>query len=200
MNSILEFFSKLENGDKAGWLQAIGTVVAILASGWIAVWQANKQYKNSLRLQDIQDKNKEIILTESVVEIIKNSAARVKYVYDSLNTRQDVYDIAIKNKYYDFEGLIDVVESLKQIPLKDLPSPMLVTSVMTLISGIRQLEIQVDKAIANHSKMNASDYSVFFQTLLQIKNSTAKTHQDSEQYLKELKKKGQAIKNSLSVH
>ena len=92
MDSIVEFFYRLEDGDKAGWLQAIGTVLAILASGWIAVWQAKKQYKNSLRLQDIQDKNKEIILTESVVEIIKNSATRAKYVYDSLSTRQDVYD------------------------------------------------------------------------------------------------------------
>lgn len=187
MDSILEFFCKLEDGDKAGWLQAIGTVLAILASGWIAVWQAKKQYKNSLRLQDIQDKNKEIILTESVVEIIKNSAARVKYVYDSLSTRQDVYDVATKNKYYDFEGLSDVIESLKQIPLKDLPSPVLVTAVMTLISGIRQLEIQVDKAIANHSKMDAADYDVLFKTLLQIKNSTAQTYHESQKYLESLK-------------
>ncbi len=188
MDSILDFFCNLQNGDKAGWIQAIGTVLAILASSWIAAWQAKSQYKNSLKLQNIQDKNQEIVLTESVVAIIKNSASRVKYVYDTLSTRQDVYDVALKIKYYDFEGLKDVIESLKQIPLKDLPSPKLVTAIMILISSIRQLEIQVDKTIAHHSKLNASEYSTFFLTLLQIKDSTEKTYEDSEQYLKVLKK------------
>ena len=173
MQSICEFFSKLDNGDLAGWAQAIGTVLAIIVSGWIAVWQAKKQYENSLRLQNIQDKNKEIVLTEAVVEVIKNSAARVKYVYDSLGSRRDIYDVADKVKYYDFEGLNDVIESLKQIPLKDLPSAKLVTDVMTLISGIRQLEIQVDKAIAKNSKMDANEFEIFLKTLLQIKDSTA---------------------------
>ena len=186
MDHLLEFFSQLENGDKAGWLQAIGTILAILASGWIAAWQAKSQYKNSLKLQDIQDQNKEIVLTKSVVEIFKNSAARVRYVFDNLSTRQDVYDVAIKKKYYDFEGLNDVIESLKQIPLKDLPSPVLVTAVMRLISGIRQLDIQVDKAIAEHSKMDSSDYNEFFQTLLQIKDSTAMTYEETKEYLNSL--------------
>ena len=186
MQSIDEFFSTLGKGDLAGWTQAVGTILAILASGWIAVWQAKKQYKNSLMLQGDQDKNKEIVLTEAVIEIFKNSAARVRYVFDNLSTRQDVYDVATKKKYYDFEGLNDVIDSLKQIPLKDLPSPLLVTAVMRLISGIRQLDIQVDKAIAEHSKMNSSDYNEFFQTLLQIKDSTAMTYEETKEYLNSL--------------
>lgn len=151
MDLILDFFYKLNNGDKAGWIQALGSVFAILASGLIAAWQAKSQYKNSLRLQRIQEKNKEIVLTESVIEIIRNSASNVEHVYESLSTRQDIYDVATKNKYYDFEGLNDVIHSLKQIPLKDLLSPKLVTAIMILISSIRQLEIQVDKTIQNHS-------------------------------------------------
>lgn len=184
---LVDFLAKLGSGDKAGWAQAIGTILAIFGSGAIAVWQAKSQYKNSLKLQNIQDKNKEIVLTESVVEIIKNSAARVRYVADSLSSRQDVYDVANKLKYYDFEGLHDIIESLKQIPLKDLPSAKLVTVVMTLISGIRQLDIQVDKAIGNHSKMDSADYDVFFKTLLQIKDSTSKTYEESLEYLNGLK-------------
>ena len=187
MWEFLDFLPNLGNGDKAGWAQAVGTILAIFGAGAIAAWQAKLQYKNSLKLQAIQDKNKEIVLTESVVEIIKNSASRVKYVHDSLSSRQAVYDVANKLRYYDFEGLNDIIESLKQIPLKDLPSAKLVTAVMTLISGVRQLEIQVDKAIANHSKMDSADYEVFFKTLLQIKDSTAKNYDECLRYLVGLK-------------
>jgi hypothetical protein len=186
-NEFLDFCITLENGDKAGWVQAFGAISAIFASGLIASCQAKSQYKNSLNLQNIQDKNKELILTEAVVEIIKNSVARVRYVSDSLSTRQNVYDVANKLKYYDFEALNDIIESLKQIPLKDLPSAKLVTAVMTLISGIRQLDIQVDKTIAYYSKMDSADYEIFFTTLHQIKESTLKTYEESMNYLNQLK-------------
>ena len=111
----------------------------------------------------------------------------MRYVSDSLSTRQNVYDVANKLKYYDFEALNDIIESLKQIPLKDLPSAKLVTAVMTLISGIRQLDIQVDKTIANYSKMDSADYEIFFTTLHQIKESTLKTYEESMEYLNQLR-------------
>ena len=74
---IKDFYNTLGNGDKAAWAQALGTVLAILATGLIAIWQSKIQYKNSRELQAIQDLNKEIILTQAVVKIIENSAARV---------------------------------------------------------------------------------------------------------------------------
>lgn len=187
--SINGFISGLSNGDKAGWAQAIGTVLAIFASGWIANRQSKTQYKNSLKLQDMQDKNKELVLTESVVQIIKNSAVRAKHVCSSFKTRQDVYDIANKVKYYDFDGLTDVIESLKQIPLKDLPSANLVTDIMVLISSLRQLSVQVDKAIFNNRTMNDAEFATFFQVLLQIKDSAEKTYNGAQTYLDSIKEK-----------
>ncbi len=188
MESILEFFCKLNDGDKAGWLQAIGAILAIFASGWIASRQAKSQYRNSLRLQNIQDKNKQIVLTEVVVQIIKNSAARVEYLFNEIQNPNDLSAIDSKAKYYDYDGLTDVLVSLKQIPLKDLPSPHLVSSIMILISGIRQLQIQVDKAITGHRSMSASDFNVFFGTLQQIKDSTAKTYEEARLHLEDLRR------------
>ena len=187
MQSINEFFSTLGKGDLAGWTQAVGTILAIFASGWIASRQAKSQYINSLRLQNIQDKNKQIVLTEVVVQIIKNSAARVEYVFDEIQNSNDLSAIDGKAKYYDYDGLTDILISLKQIPLKDLPSPHLVSSIMILISGIRQLQIQVDKAITGHKSMSANDFNVFFKALQQIKNSTAKTYLDAKLHLEDLK-------------
>ncbi len=185
--AIKAFVGSLDKGDMAGWAQAIGTIFAIFASGWIASCQAKSQYQNSLKLQGIQDKNQQTLLTGVVVEIIKNSSERVKYVYDMIKSPSDLSAIANKTLYYDFDGLTDVLESLKQIPLKDLPSAHLVTSIMVLISGIRQLQIQVDKAISEHRSMTASQFNIFFQALQQIKDSTAKTHSEAKQQLEALK-------------
>ena len=174
-------------GDMAAWAQAIGTFLAILAAGLIATCQSQSQYQNSLKLQKIQDWNKEVILCEAVVEIIKNSAERVRYVFDTFQLRQDIIDVAIKAKYYDFDCLTDVIKSLKQIPLTDLPSADLVSDVMSMISAIRQLDIQVDKATKDYRTINANDVAAFLLVATQIKDSTKDAYTRANNHLLSIK-------------
>jgi len=177
----------MSTGDMAAWAQAGGTFLAILVAGLIATCQSQSQYQNSLKLQKIQDWQKEVVLCEAVVEIIKNSAARVKYVFDTFQNRQDIDDVATKVKYYDFDGLSDVVESLKQIPLKDLPSANLVTDVMVMISGIRQLQIQVNKAVDSYRTITSNEVGVFLLTISQIKDSAKDTYNRANTHLTTIK-------------
>ncbi|MBU3556493.1 hypothetical protein ICN18_02475 [Polynucleobacter sp. Ross1-W9] len=174
-------------GDMAAWAQAIGTFLAILAAGLIATCQSQSQYQNSLKLQKIQDWNKEVILCEAVVEIIKNSAERVRYVFDTFQSREDIIDVATKLKHYDFECLNDVIESLKQIPLNYLPSANLVSDVMAMISAIRQLDIQVDKATYEYKTIDATKTATFLTVVSQIKNSTKDTHTRANKHLTSIK-------------
>lgn len=177
----------MSNGDMAAWAQAIGTFLAILVAALIATCQSQSQYQNSLKLQKIQDWQKEVVLCEAVVEIIKNSAERVKYVFDTFQTRNDIYDVVTKFKYYDFDALEDVIQSLKQIPLKDLPSANLVTDVMAVISAIRQLQIQVDKVTNSSRNINATDIDKFLLTVSQIKDSTQVIYEKSNAHLTKTK-------------
>ena len=64
-------------------------------------------------------------------------------------------------EYFDLGCLTEVLDSLKQIPLKDLPSSKLVTNVMHLTSAVRQLENQMEKTFKEYSEMNSKEFDRF---------------------------------------
>jgi len=146
MNLISEIFCKLSASDWAAWIQAVGVFFAIYCASNAASKQSEKQYKNSIRLQAIDDYEKRLMLTESVAEIFNNTKARIKYIQNELPDAVAIYDVSTGRKYYDLDCLTDLLAAFKQIPLHDLPSAKLVTAVMISIANIRQLDIQIDKS------------------------------------------------------
>lgn len=180
---------KLTVSDWAAWVQAIGTLLAIFFSARIAIKQSKLQFESSLKLQKFQDAEKRLILTESVLSIFKNAVASIKYVKNELSIRQAVYEVATKRKYYDLDMLTDVLNTLRQIPIHDLPSPTLVTSVMVAIPTIRQLDIQINKALLESSKMDADDYDKLFLTIEEIYQSMTKTHKNVQSIFEDAKQK-----------
>ena len=180
-------FKSLTATEWAAWVQAIGVFLAIYYSAKIGRDQSISQYKNALKLQVMDNKNKEIILTEVITEIIKNTDERVKYVKDSLSSRDHISDVVNKKTYFDLDCLAEVIESLKQIPLKDLPSTKLVTNIMHLTSAVRQLEIQMEKALNEYRGMDGNDINNFLSTLEQIKQSTSDRYAEVVEYLASIK-------------
>ena len=43
-------FTGLSSSDLAAWVQAIGSIAAVVGAVWIALWQSRKQHKASLDL------------------------------------------------------------------------------------------------------------------------------------------------------
>ena len=173
--------------DWAAWAQAVAATAAIYFSAKFGRDQSKTQYKNSRKLQKQEAKNQEIVLTDVVTEIIKNTDQRVNYVKDRLSSRDAIGNVINKSEHFDLDCLTEVLDSLKQIPLKDLPSAKLVTNVMHLTSAVRQLEIQMEKALNEYREMSDEDFQKFFVTLDQIKTSTSKIYNETEDYLNNLK-------------
>ena len=44
------FISGMTSSEWASWVQAIGSIAAIFGAAGVAIWQSNKQQKNSLAL------------------------------------------------------------------------------------------------------------------------------------------------------
>lgn len=173
--------------DWAAWAQAIAATAAIYFSAKFGRDQSDTQYKNSQKLQKQEAKSQEIVLTEAVTEIIKNTDARVKYVKEKLTDRDAIGNYLFKMDYFDLDCLTEVLDSLKQIPLKDLPSSKLVTNIMHLTSAVRQLEIQMEKTFKEYSEMNSKEFDAFLLTVDQIKNCTADIHRETQAYLDKLR-------------
>lgn len=178
MCQIFDWLSNLSASDWAAWAQAIGTFVAIFFAARIATKQSDRQFKSSLSLQRIQDAEEKLMLTEAVLGIFKNVVVRVEYVKRELPSRQEVDAVAHKRKYYDLDVLTDIWNTLRQIPVHDLHSQELVTLVLASISTVRQLDIQVDKALREADQMDANDYDRVFKTIDEILASLTKSRDD----------------------
>ena len=83
-------FKSWNPSDFAAWVQAIAATAAIYFSAKFGRDQSDEQYKNSQKLQKQEAKNQEIVMTEAVTEIIKNTDSRVTYVKESLKDRDTI--------------------------------------------------------------------------------------------------------------
>jgi hypothetical protein len=174
-------------GDWAAWAQAIASVLAIIFAGRIATTQAKSQYDNSLRLQTQSEEHKKLVLTEAVSEVVKNTASRVRYIKDTIGDDTKLYNVFNKIEYYDHDCLEDIIDAIKDIPLHELPSPELVTTIMVLTSTLRQLNIQIEKAITSYRFMDTAQLDKFFLTINEIVISTEKVHQETLSILQKIK-------------
>ena len=182
MNIIIETLSKLSPSDWAAWVQAIGIFITIYVASTAANTQSRKQYENSIKLKVLEDYEKRLILTESVAEIFKNSLKQIKHIKNELSNRSAIYDVSTMRKYYDLDCLTDLLNAFKQIPLHDLPSSKLVTAVMISIATLRQLDIQIDKALREARTMDSDDYEKVLETINQVDKSMQLTCNDVTAY------------------
>ncbi len=182
MNVIFEKLSTLSTSDWAAWIQAIGVFIAIFFASNAASRQSKSQYENSIKLKRLEDYEKRLILIESVAEIFKNTSNQIKHIKIELHNRSAIYDVATKRKYYDLDCLTDLLNAFKQIPLHDLPASKLVNAVMISIATLRQLDIQIDKALREARIMDSVDFEKVLMTINQVDDSFQRTCGDVAAY------------------
>ena len=189
LKSLLCVIEEMGAAEWAAWIQAIGALLAIYASGWVARSQAKAQHDIGLKLQKEDQLQKQIAFAEAITEIVRNAKARIDFVCKSFPDRQSVYDVAMKSTYYDYDGLSEIEDSLKQIALHELTSSKLVRSLMLMIPTVRQMNIQVNKAINEHSSMDAIAYQKFFNALNEMAKSAEKRCLETSSFLESLRSK-----------
>ena len=117
----------LTSGDWAAWVQAIGTIIAILAAAWIARWQFKKQHQSALLLHKAEQRYTRIEQAKSLLTLCHSCMKAVKHFTGQMNDRETVHKIADREIYLDFGELQSLENALVTIPLYSLPvtSPQL---------------------------------------------------------------------------
>ena len=187
MNWILEKLCKLSASDWAAWAQAIGVFLAIYFASSAASKQSKKQYENSIRLKNIEDYEKRMMLMESVAEIFKITSTRINYVEIKFSDREAIYDVATQREYYDLDCLKGLIEAFKQIPLHDLSSAKLVSAVMHSIATLRQLDSRIEKTLKDARTMDAEDFEKVLRTIKEVRASMELTCSDVLSFYEKMK-------------
>jgi len=179
------FLSNLTSGESAAWVQAVGSVIAIIAAAWIAIHQASLQHKNALELHKIEKRTEQIDIMKTLSVLAVNSSKAMKHIASQLNVndRESVRNAAEGLVPCDIGEMVRIDAYLSDIPLHTVPHSM-VTLTMILGSTVRQFKEKVEMALKLHREMDVDMFEDFFRSLNEMNNSIEGTCSDIDAELK----------------
>lgn len=169
----------MTSAEWAAWLQAVGTIVAILAAAVIAIWQSNKQHKIVRSLHKEEQRHNRVEMAKTLLALCRNCTKAVKHFTTQIHSQEAIHNIAEGETYFDFGELQTLENGVVNIPLYSLPDT-LVTHAMILGSTVRQFRHKVDSAVRFNRQMDAEAFDDLFKVFSEMNKSLELTCKDIE--------------------
>jgi hypothetical protein len=179
------FLSNLTSAEWAAWVQAVGSIVAIIAAAWIAIDQARRQHRNALDLHATEQRTARLDVGKTLSVLAVNSAKLMKHIAGQLPDRESVQNAAEGLVNCDVGEMARIDTYLRGIPLHTVPYS-LVTPTMILGSSVRQFREKVEMVFRVHRQMNGAMFEDFFRTMSQMNESIEATCRDIDAEVKRL--------------
>jgi hypothetical protein len=168
--------------DIPAWVQAVGSILAILISVGIAVWQARKAQSQTLFAIDQQRRADHLRSATTLIEIANAASNVQRHVGSKLLSRESVSEAALDRLPFDMPEVLALERALNQIEIHRLPAE-LVTLALTVAATFRQFHIKVEMALDTHRQMDATAFEDFFNVIAQIQESMRISVTDLENQL-----------------
>lgn len=175
--------TNLTSAEWAAWVQAIGSVVAIIAAAWIAIHQAKLQHRNALQLHFTEQQSAKLDIAKTLFVLATNSSIAMKHITGQLKDRESIQQVAEGLIHCDIGELQRIDAHLNAIPLHSIPSS-LVTPTMVLGATVRQFKEKTEMAVRAHRQMDAAMFEDFFRTIVEMNASVAATSVDIQAEVK----------------
>lgn len=175
------------SSELAAWVQAIGSILAILAATLIAIWQSRAQHRSARILYKEEQRHARVEISKTLLSLAKNSLKAIFYISKQLSDRGAIHDIAEGNAPLDLVEIRRIEKAIEAIPLHNLPDT-LVTFTMIVSATVRQFTDKAEMALRLHRQMNAAAFEELFQTFAEIKESLEKTCKDIEAEVERVQK------------
>jgi hypothetical protein len=177
--------TNLTGAEWAAWVQAIGSIAAVIGAAAIAIWQSRTQHRSALALLLAEKRHATLETALTLGTLATNCAAEVSRLTESLSSRQAVSSFATGEQHLDLGELRVLENAVLAIPLYSLPHP-LVSPAMVLGSTLRQFRSTVEFALQHHRAMNSDAFDRFFSSCSAMSGSLSSLLADIEQEIGEL--------------
>lgn len=171
--------SGLTSAEWAAWIQALGSIAAVIGAAWVAIWQSRRQHQSSLAVLREEHRLARTELTLALLTLSRNCARAVQHAAAQLQDREAIHLVAWNERHFDAGELGVIENAVLGIPLHQLPHT-LVTPTMVLGSTLRQFRQKVASALGAHREMNAGDFADFFRGVAEMQASLQATCGDIE--------------------
>ena len=171
------FTSNLTSAEWAAWVQAVGSILAILGAAGIAVWLTRKQHNTALALHAAEQRHTKTELARTLSVLAQNCLKAMAFLTGQVKDREAVHEIAEGHIHFDLAELTRVDAAIAGIPLYSLPSS-LVTPMMILSATVRQFREKVEMVLRAHRSMDTAAFEDFFRALGEMNESLKATCED----------------------
>lgn len=177
--------TELSSTELASWVQAIGSIVAIIAAAGIAIWQSRQQHKIALAVHREESRHARREAAKSLLVLCRNCARASAHFAAELSSRDAIYAVASSEKHFDFEELTALRDAAASVQLHQLPD-VLIGPAMALAATVRQLRQTIEIAIRDHHKIDAAGFEALFRVLSEMTASLNATTQDVQNEVDQL--------------
>lgn len=171
--------TNLTSSEWAAWVQAVGSIAAIVGAASIAIWQSASQQTNAIALQRTEQRQAKLESARTLLALSTNCARAMKHAAQQFPDRESLHRIADLEAHFDFNELRVIEGAVLNVPLHSLPHS-LVSVTMIVSSTVRQFREKVESALRFHRQMNSGAFEDFFSTIAEMQGSLAQTCRDIE--------------------
>jgi hypothetical protein len=179
-SQLLCFSTDLTSSEAAAWVQAIGSILAIVGAVGVAVWQLHKQRRDALALEEKRHHDNELNAVKSMAELAVLSHKVAKHMLERLSGRAAVHNVAQGREHLEIDGLRYFESATASILLHTLPHHV-VRFPYLLSSCLRQIRQKIEQAIRLHEQMDAAEFTDLFNSLHGLTESLEATSRELAQ-------------------
>lgn len=180
------FSTNLTSSEWAAWVQAVGSIVAVISAAGIAIWQSHKQHQSALSLHKAEQRHARLEAAKTLLALCRNCSIAADHFAKQLCDRDSLYMVATGEKHFDFEELQALQNGIAGIPLYQLPD-VLVNPAMILAATLRQLRQTIEIAVKDYRTMDSSYFESFFKAMGKLVTDLELTRQEIEAVVQRMK-------------
>ena len=142
----------------SGWMQAIGAVVAILASAGFVRWQHELE-RGRQREVDAELRQRQ---HSALVALARATVAHAKWLRTRLPDRETFVEIASERKFLDREDIVRLARPLEAIPLHEIDDPTMLLEIIVIIEHCRTVRTMLQSALTEARQLDAGTFKGLF--------------------------------------
>jgi len=164
-----ENIRKVDGPTWAAWVQAFGSIAAIVGAFAVATYQGRQQRRSA----EIQRAMAQLDMAERVGALADGAINGIEFVAALLDQREKIHAAA----EFGFDGMLAEVRAVGaqfgSVPLSEVP-PDVVRITMLFGAIVRQVDVKVSVALASHRSMDGAAFQDFFQTINAAREAAAR--------------------------
>ena len=177
------FAAGLTSSEWAAWVQAVGSIAAIIGTVGIAIWQSRQQHRASMALLLAERSFARVEAAKALQELSIGAHRLLEHSTKAFPDRQAVHDVADGRMFFDFGELRVIEGAIQAVPLHALPHD-LVRLTMIVGSCVRQFRENIEFAMPRHREMDGQGFTTLFESLSSLTRNLGLTCKDIEAAVK----------------